>query len=129
MPAFVLSLVIRCLLSLPSFPDVCNNDHRYNDSLTNTCPHQIWAAAQSTVGSGAEIKVHSRDVPITINDVTIRPHDIVFADPIEGVVVIPNHLVDQTIELMPKLVAADDKVKEDVAAGTPVKVAFQKHRN
>lgn len=72
--------------------------------------------------------MHSRNVPVTINDVTIRPNDIVFADPIEGVVVIPSDLVDQVIELMPKLVSADDKVKEDVVAGTTVKVAFAKHR-
>lgn len=73
--------------------------------------------------------MHSRNVPVTINDVTICPNDVIFADPIEGVVVIPNQLVDQVIELMPKLVAADEKVKEEVVAGTPVKVAFQNHRN
>lgn len=54
--------------------------------------------------------------------------DILFCDPLEGVVVIPAALLDEVLELMPKLVAADDKVKEDVLAGSTVFDAFKKHR-
>ena len=54
--------------------------------------------------------------------------DIIVCDPLEGVVVIPSNLVDDVLELMPKLVAADDKVKEDVMAGGKVFDAFKKHR-
>ncbi|KAK5086483.1 hypothetical protein LTR05_003651 [Lithohypha guttulata] len=89
----------------------------------------IWASGQSTVGAGAETKVHSRNVTVNISGVNVSPNDIVFADPIEGVVVIPNGLVDQVIELMPKLVSADDKVKEEVESGTTVQAAFKRHRN
>lgn len=42
---------------------------------------------------------------------------------LEGVVAIPKDLVDDLIELMPKLVHADDRVKEDVQGG----LAFLKH--
>lgn len=53
---------------------------------------------------------------------------MVFCDPLEGVVVIPQDLVEQVIELMPQLVEADDKVKADVEAGSSVQEAFRKHR-
>lgn len=41
---------------------------------------------------------------------------------------IPKDLLDDMIELMPKLVDADDKVKVDVLKGDSVFDAFQKHR-
>jgi hypothetical protein len=43
-------------------------------------------------------------------------------------VVIPSDLVDQVVQLMPRLVEADDKVKEAVGAGMPVAEAFKKFR-
>ena len=73
--------------------------------------------------------MHSRNITIIINDVSISPGDIVFADPLEGVVVIPSGLVNEVIDLMPKLVSADDKVKADVEAGSTVAAAFKNHRN
>ena len=54
--------------------------------------------------------------------------DTVFCDPLEGVVVIPRDLLDEVIELMPRLVEADDRVKEDVQNGSSVFEAFKKHR-
>lgn len=55
--------------------------------------------------------------------------DIVFSDPIEGVVVIPADKLEAVVELIPKLVRADDKVKEEVEAGMSVREAFAKHRS
>lgn len=54
--------------------------------------------------------------------------DIVFSDQTAGVVVIPSPLVDQVLELLPKLTAADDQVKEAVANGMTVQEAFKKFR-
>jgi hypothetical protein len=55
--------------------------------------------------------------------------DIVFCEPLEGIVVIPLQLLDAVLDLMPRLVAADDKVKEDVLHGSTVFDAFKKHRS
>ena len=96
--------------------------------FTNAYHKQVWAAGRSTIGVGAEAKVYARNVTISIKDVSVSPGDIVFCDPLEGVVVIPQALVDQVIDLMPKLVEADDRVKEDVEAGSAVHTAFVKHR-
>ncbi|PGG99975.1 hypothetical protein AJ80_09262 [Polytolypa hystricis UAMH7299] len=89
---------------------------------------QIWARATSTVGTGAEAKPGARNVPIDVGGVVVSPGDIVFCDPLEGAVVIPKALLDDVLTLMPKLVAADDKVKEDVLNGSTVFDAFKKHR-
>ncbi|KAK5443442.1 hypothetical protein LTS15_010587 [Exophiala xenobiotica] len=56
------------------------------------------------------------------------PGDIVFCDLEEGIVVIPQELLDETLSLMPKLVTADDKVKEAVENGMTVADAFKKFR-
>ena len=55
--------------------------------------------------------------------------DIIFCDPLEGVVVIPHDLLDDTLLLIPKLIAADDKVKEAVKGGMSVAEAFKTFRN
>lgn len=47
----------------------------------------------------------------------------------EGVVAIPRELLGQVLEIMPKLVAMDEKVKEAVAQGMSVTDAFKKFRS
>jgi regulator of RNase E activity RraA len=88
-------------------------------------PIQIWAKGTSTVGAGAESKAHAINVPITISGVTINPGDIVFSEPGSGVVIIPKAKVDEVLELLPRLVLADDMVKEEVRKGMPVQQAFE----
>ncbi|KAJ9215290.1 hypothetical protein DTO166G4_3175 [Paecilomyces variotii] len=89
----------------------------------------VYARATSTVGTGAAAKPGARDVPVSFGGVTVSPGDIIFCDPLEGVVAIPRDLLDGVLELMPKLVAQDDKVKEDVVNGSGVAEAFKKHRS
>ena len=54
--------------------------------------------------------------------------DIVFSDPVEGLVVVPQDKLDAVLDLVPKLVKADAKVREDIGGGSLVKDAFAKHR-
>lgn len=50
-------------------------------------------------------------------------------DPSEaGAVCIPLKLLDKVLELVSKLVAADDLVIKDVEQGSTVQDAFKKHR-
>ncbi|EEQ84893.1 DlpA domain-containing protein [Blastomyces dermatitidis ER-3] len=90
---------------------------------------QIWARATSTVGTSAEAKPGVRNVPVNISGVTVSPGDIAFCDPLEGTAVIPAELLDEVLALVPKLAAADEKVKEDVLNGANVFDAFEKHRS
>ncbi|KAF4211290.1 hypothetical protein CNMCM8980_008374 [Aspergillus fumigatiaffinis] len=94
----------------------------------NECKLPLWAKGTSTVGSGAEAKPGARDVPVDVGGVTVSPGDIILCDPLEGVVAIPQGLLDQVLELMPKLVAMDDKVKDAVSQGMNVFDAFKQFR-
>ena len=50
-------------------------------------------------------------------------------DPAElGAVCIPAKLLDKVLEMLPRLVSADEKVMKDVEAGMTVKEAFKLHR-
>lgn len=73
--------------------------------------------------------MYAQNIQIDINGVPVSPGDIVLCDPLEGIVVIPKDLVDQVLDLMPKLVAADENVKADVERGSTVAAAFKKHRS
>ncbi|KAF8866860.1 RraA-like protein [Acephala macrosclerotiorum] len=88
----------------------------------------IWAKATSIVGAGAESKPHAIQVPLNIDGTIINPGDLVFSDIINGVVVIPQEHLSAVLELLPHLVEADDRVKEDVSQGVTVQEAFKKHR-
>lgn len=59
---------------------------------------------------------------------TVNPGDIAFQDPVNGVVIIPQDQVEQVLDMLPNLIAADDKVKEDVLKGMTVFEAFKLHR-
>jgi len=88
----------------------------------------LWAKGLSTVGTGAETKPHALNVPVRIEGTLVNPGDIVFCDPVNGVVVIPRDRLEEVIELIPRIIAADDKVKNDVANGMLVQEAFKIHR-
>lgn len=51
-----------------------------------------------------------------------------FSDAVNGVIIIPLDKVSEVVEMLPKLVAADDRVKEEVKKGMSVKEAFKRHR-
>ena len=67
-------------------------------------------------------------IRLDIDGTIIEPGDLVFADPANGVIIIPQNLVTKVIEMLPSLIEADDRVKEDVAKGMTVQEAFKKHR-
>ncbi|RDW60449.1 uncharacterized protein DSM5745_10907 [Aspergillus mulundensis] len=88
----------------------------------------VWAKGTSTVGTGAEAKPGLRNVRVDVGGVSVEPGDIVFCDPLEGVVVIPKDSLDKVLEVMPGIVEADDRVKEAVEGGMSVFEAFKKFR-
>ncbi|GKU17316.1 unnamed protein product [Fusarium langsethiae] len=89
----------------------------------------IWARGLSTIGVGGGSAPWAIQVPLDIDGSLVCPGDLAFSDPINGVVVIPKDKVSSVIELLPKLTAADDKVKEDVLGGSTVYESFKLHRS
>lgn len=63
-----------------------------------------------------------------INGTIVKPGDLVFLDAVDGVAIIPQEKVDEVVAMLPKLIEADDRVKEDVEKGMTVQEAFKKHR-
>lgn len=89
----------------------------------------IWSKGTSIIGSGAETKLHACEVPVRVGETVIEPGDIVMIDPLEnGVVAVPQSKVDEVLQLLPKLVGADDKVIRDVKNSRRVDEAFKEHR-
>lgn len=106
-------------------------DGRVRDLVAlNETQLPIWSKGTSIIGAGAETKFHARNVPIKIGATVVEPGDIVMIDPLEnGVVVVPQGKVDELLELLPKLVSADEKVIADVEQGASVQEAFKRHRS
>lgn len=88
----------------------------------------VWARGTSTVGSGASSVPWATQIDIEVDGTLVRPGDLAFCDPTHGVVVIPQGKVLEVLELLPRLTSADDKAKQDVAKGSSVREAFQRHR-
>lgn len=106
-------------------------DGRVRDLVAlNETQLPIWSKGTSIIGAGAETKFHAHNVPVQIGETTVEAGDIVMIDPFEnGVVAVPQGKVDELLELLPKLVSADEKVIRDVEAGVSVQEAFKRHRN
>jgi regulator of RNase E activity RraA len=89
---------------------------------------QIFAKGTSTVGAGLSSVPYAINVRIVVEGVSITPGDVVFADPENGVVVIPQDVLEKVLEILPGLVEADRRAIEDVKAGVSVSEAFRRHR-
>jgi regulator of RNase E activity RraA len=105
-------------------------DGRVRDLVAlNETQLPIWSRSTSVIGAGAETKFHAHNVPVHIGETTIEAGDIVMIDPFEnGAVAVPQGKVDELLELLPKLVGADERVIADVEAGVSVQEAFKRHR-
>ncbi|CAO2655811.1 Nn.00g046140.m01.CDS01 [Neocucurbitaria sp. VM-36] len=106
-------------------------DGRVRDIVAlNETQLPIWSKGTSIIGAGAETKFHARNVRVSVGETIVEPGDIVMIDPFEnGVVAVPQGKVDELLELLPKLVGADEKVMSDVEQGVSVQEAFKRHRN
>jgi regulator of RNase E activity RraA len=106
-------------------------DGRVRDIVAlNATQLPIWSKGTSIIGAGAETKFHARNVPVKVGETIVEAGDIIMIDPSEnGVVAVPQSKVVELLELLPKLVGADEKVIEDVEAGVSVQEAFKRHRS
>jgi regulator of RNase E activity RraA len=105
-------------------------DGRVRDIVAlNETQLPIWSKGTSIIGAGAETKFYARNIPIKVGETVVKSGDIIMIDPFEnGVVAVPQAKVEELLELLPKLVGADEKVIADVEAGVSVQEAFKKHR-
>lgn len=61
-------------------------------------------------------------------DAIVRPSDYIVGD-LNGVVCIPRSLVAQVLEILPKIVKADELVAADIDSGAGFVEATRRHRD
>ncbi|KAK7216230.1 hypothetical protein V2G26_004233 [Clonostachys chloroleuca] len=91
----------------------------------------LFARTHGTTAGGAVCFPSQVSVPIqlqsSIQEATINPNDYIIADK-DGVVVLPADLAEQVLEIIPKVVSADEKCAEAIKGGMSVEEAFATFR-
>jgi regulator of RNase E activity RraA len=75
-------------------------------------------------GRGMVMKI---EVPVECGGVPVAPGDWIFGD-IDGVCVIPAALAEQTLRLALDKVAHETTVRDELAAGEPLRTVFARHQ-
>ena len=66
------------------------------------------------------------DVPIECGGIRVNPGDLIFAD-IDGIVVVPQEIVDEVIEKAWEKIQGESKVREELRSGAGVEATFKKY--
>jgi regulator of RNase E activity RraA len=66
------------------------------------------------------------DIPITCGNIKVNPGDLVFGD-VDGVVVVPQEIVDSVIDKAFQKVQGESKVREELRSGAGVEETFKKY--
>jgi len=104
--------------------------------VMSTCVRDLWKLNEMdfpVFGIGAtpadskgRIDVVQIGEPILIDGVEVRTGDYVLGD-VDGVVIIPQDQLDETLRLAQQKVSGENTVREELAAGVPVSEVFRKH--
>ena len=79
----------------------------------------VWSDGSSSIESFGRVSFREWDVPVEIEDVTITPGDVVFAD-YESIAVIDPEIVDEVIERGEEELEIEDRVRADIRSGDSV---------
>lgn len=80
------------------------------------------------MGAAAEAVVWASQVPVLIGGVLVEPGDLICLDMVEGVVRIPEGLVQDVIDWLEGSGSSEDDVMAAVRAGDSVQSAFAVYR-
>ena len=104
--------------------------------VMSTCVRDLWSLNKlgfPVFGIGAtpadskgRIDVVQIGEPINIAGVVVSNGDYILGD-VDGVVVIPQDKLDETLKLAQEKVSGENTVRDELAAGVPVAEVFRKH--
>lgn len=104
--------------------------------VMTTCARDLWKLNEmdfpvfgigvTPADSKGRIDVAEIGEPITIDGVETRNGDLILGD-VDGVVIIPQDVLDETLRLAAEKMSGEDTVREELAAGVPVSEVFRKH--
>ena len=80
------------------------------------------------MGTSAESVPWAIQVPIQVGGLDVKSGDIVFCDPVEGVVVIPQELIEDVVRFLPGHVKSEEAIKSAVKDCMSVSEAFRRFR-
>ena len=87
----------------------------------------VFAGGIGPLDSKGRGMVMQIDVPVECGGVMVRPNDWVFGD-VDGVVVIPDDLVENALNLALKKVTAETTVRQELEAGESLATVFARHK-
>jgi regulator of RNase E activity RraA len=86
----------------------------------------VFATGFLPLDSKGRLDCISHGQPVQIGDCTIRPGDLVFGD-IDGVVVVPRELADETFPRAIEKVSGENKVRAELTKGRSVREVFDEY--
>lgn len=86
----------------------------------------VYYAGIRPLDSKGRARVMAYDVPVTCGDVLVRPGELVFAD-FDGIVVIPQAVEAQVLELAEKKVTAESDSRKELLAGKSLREVYNKY--
>lgn len=100
------------------------------------CSRDLWALERmdfpvfgtgcTPADSKGRLDVTRIGEPIALDGVIIRPGDYILGD-LDGVVIIPADVAEETIRMALEKVSGENTVRDELAAGVPVSEVFAKH--
>ncbi|KAI9927130.1 hypothetical protein MW887_003513 [Aspergillus wentii] len=91
----------------------------------------LFARSVGTTAGGAACRPSEINVPLRLNsdiqDAWVHPGDYIIAD-LNGVVVLPQDLAEQVLDVIPGIAAADAKCAEGIKTGRSVQDVFKEFR-
>lgn len=95
----------------------------------------LWARGSGTTAGGEVCFASEINVPVEIQHTEdgmvhksiVNPGDLIFAD-VDGVVCVPQELVERVAEIVPQLAEVDAACLEDVKKGRTVAESFAERR-
>lgn len=88
--------------------------------------YPVFAAGYTPLDSKGRLDGVGHGKPIRVGACTVSPGDVVFAD-IDGVVVVPEHLAEQTFTLALEKVHGENRLRQELAEGKSVREMFAKY--
>ena len=96
----------------------------YNEIVELNFP--VFCKGLSPYDSLGRMDAKERDIPIECGGIRVCPGDLVFGD-VDGVVVVPQGIVDKVIAKAWEKVRGESKVREELRSGASVVETFEKY--
>ncbi|MDQ3863082.1 MAG: RraA family protein [Actinomycetota bacterium] len=87
----------------------------------------VFATGARPVDSMGRLTVYAHGVPVRCGGVTVRPGDLVFAEP-DGIVVVPAGIEEEVVAAALEKVDKEDLVRSELAGGASLAEAWARHR-